>query len=142
LDAAEPSENGFLVAAKMPVNSRQATESQLETAPSKKRLQANTMVAELPQQRIDVFNHALLLEDEPAGNGAPATQDKPANTSQDMQQTLQDELFQSDNVLNEVELELVWLGEESMYCLSRSEFQGRKAETGCSHGRVAGHPTV
>jgi hypothetical protein len=34
-----------------------------------------------------------------------------------------DEVFQSDNVLNEVELELIWLGEESMHCLSCPEFQ-------------------
>ncbi len=40
-----------------------------------------------------------------------------------MQQTPTDEVFQSDNVLNEVELELDWLGEESMYCLSCSEFE-------------------
>jgi hypothetical protein len=35
----------------------------------------------------------------------------------------QEEVFQSDNVLNEIKLELNWLGEESVYCLSRSEFQ-------------------
>jgi hypothetical protein len=40
-----------------------------------------------------------------------------------MQQTPLDEFFQSDNVLNEVELEVSWLGEESMYCLSCPEFQ-------------------
>jgi hypothetical protein len=38
-----------------------------------------------------------------------------------MQQTPRDEVFQSDNVLDKVELELIWLGEES--CLSCSEFQ-------------------
>jgi hypothetical protein len=40
-----------------------------------------------------------------------------------MQQTLQDEVFQSDNVLNEVDMELIWLGEESVYCLVCPEFQ-------------------
>mgnify|MGYP002811062088 CR=1 FL=1 len=40
-----------------------------------------------------------------------------------MRQTPPDEIFRSDNVLNEVELELNWLGEESMYCLSCPEFQ-------------------
>jgi hypothetical protein len=39
------------------------------------------------------------------------------------EQTPPDEIFRSDNVLNEVELELNWLGEESMYCLSCPEFQ-------------------
>jgi hypothetical protein len=34
-----------------------------------------------------------------------------------------DEVFQSDNVLNEIELELIWLGEESMHCLACPEFQ-------------------
>jgi hypothetical protein len=36
-----------------------------------------------------------------------------------MHQMPQDEVFQSDNVLSEVELELIWAGEERMYCLSR-----------------------
>jgi hypothetical protein len=40
-----------------------------------------------------------------------------------MQQMPQDEVFQSDNLLNEVELELIWLGEESVHCLSCPEFQ-------------------
>jgi hypothetical protein len=75
------------------------------------------------QQRHNLFTHALLLGDGSTGNGVQATPDNPANAPQDMQQTPQDELFQSDNVLNEVELELVWLGEESMHCLSCSEFQ-------------------
>jgi hypothetical protein len=48
---------------------------------------------------------------------------KSANAPPDMQQTPQDKVFQSDNILNEVELELVWLGEESMYCLSCPAFQ-------------------
>ena len=33
-----------------------------------------------------------------------------------MQQAPQDEVFQSDNALNEVELEVIWLGEESVHC--------------------------
>jgi hypothetical protein len=45
------------------------------------------------------------------------------NNLQAMQQTLQDEVFQSDNVLNEVDMELIWLGEESVYCLVCPEFQ-------------------
>jgi hypothetical protein len=40
-----------------------------------------------------------------------------------MQQTPRDAFFQSNNVLNEVEMELIWLGEESMYCLVCPEFQ-------------------
>jgi hypothetical protein len=40
-----------------------------------------------------------------------------------MQHTPPDEDFQLHNVVNEVELELRWLGEESMYCLSCPEFQ-------------------
>jgi hypothetical protein len=40
-----------------------------------------------------------------------------------MEQTPENEVFLSDNVLNVVELELNWLGEESMYCLSCPEFQ-------------------
>jgi hypothetical protein len=120
---ASPPENGLLVAAKKPANSRQGTESQLETAPSNEMFRVNPVEAEPLQQKLNVFIHALLVEDEPAGNGAPATQDKPVYAPQDMQQTPPDEAFQSDNVLNKVELELVWLGEESMYCLSCPEFQ-------------------
>jgi hypothetical protein len=40
-----------------------------------------------------------------------------------MEQTPKDEDFKSDNVLNEIELELIWLREESMYCLSCPRFQ-------------------
>jgi hypothetical protein len=40
-----------------------------------------------------------------------------------MQQTHYDDVFQPDNKLNEVELELIWLGEESMYCLVCPDFQ-------------------
>jgi hypothetical protein len=39
------------------------------------------------------------------------------------EQTPPDEMVRSDNVLSEVELELNWLGEESMHCLSCPEFQ-------------------
>jgi hypothetical protein len=73
------------------------------------------VVAEPLQQGHNVFTHALLLGDGLTENGD--------NTLQDMQQTPPDEVSQSDNVLNEVELELNWLGEESMYCLSCPEFQ-------------------
>jgi hypothetical protein len=118
--AAGSPENDFLVAAKMPANSWQDTQSQLETEKCHEMLRANPVAAEPLQQRHNVFAHALLLGDGSTGNGAQATPDKPANAQQDMQQ---DKIFQSDNVLNEVELELNWLGEESMYCLSCPEFQ-------------------
>jgi hypothetical protein len=120
---ARPPENDFIVAAKKPANSRQGTESQLETAPSNKILRASPVVAEPLQQRHNIFTHALLLGDGSTGNGAQATPDKPANAQLGAQHTPPDEVFQSDNVLNGVELELVWLGEESMYCLSCPEFQ-------------------
>jgi hypothetical protein len=74
------------------------------------------VTAELLQQRH-------LLGDGSTGNGVQTTPTKVANAPPDTQQTPQDEVLQSDNVLNEVELELNWLGEESMYCLSRPEFQ-------------------
>jgi hypothetical protein len=124
LNAGSP-ENGVLVAAKMPVNSKQDTESQLETAPSKimSMLRSNPVAAEPQQRGHNPITHALLLAYEPIGNSVPATPDKLANAPSDMPQTPSDEFFQSDNVLNEVELELNWLGEESMYCLSRPEFQ-------------------
>jgi hypothetical protein len=112
--------------AKSPSSDKSASvgkESQLELAPSNEMLRTNPVLAEPLQQKLNVFNHALLLEGEPAGNGVQATPDKPANAPHDMQQTFQDEAFRSDNVLNEVELELVWLGEESMYCLSCPAFQ-------------------
>jgi hypothetical protein len=120
LNAGSP-ENGVLVAAKMPVNSKQDTESQLETAPSNEMLmlRSNPVAAEPQQRGQNSITHALLLAYEPTGNVVPATPDIPG----DMPQTPSDEFFQSDNVLNEVELELNWLGEESMYCLSRPEFQ-------------------
>jgi hypothetical protein len=118
--AAGSPENDFLVAAKMPANSRQDTQSQLETAPCHEMLRANPVAAEPLPQRHSLFAHDLLLGDGSTGNGAQAAPDKPVNAPQDMQQ---DEFFQSDNVLNEVELELNWLGEESMYCLSCPEFQ-------------------
>jgi hypothetical protein len=53
----------------------------------------------------------------------PGHSRQPANAPQDMQQTPQDEVFQSDYVLSEVDSELIWFGEESMYCLSCPEFQ-------------------
>jgi hypothetical protein len=37
--------------------------------------------------------------------------------------TPRDEVFQPDDILNEVEMELIWLGEASMYCLVCLEFQ-------------------
>jgi hypothetical protein len=105
---AGPSENSFLVAAKKPADSRQGANVQMETASSNEILLANAMTAE-PLQ--------------PAENSVQTTPDKPANAQLDIQQTPPDEVFQSDNVLNEVELELSWLGEESMYCLSCPTFQ-------------------
>jgi hypothetical protein len=57
------------------------------------------------------------------GTAVEATLDKLANARRDMQETPPDELFLSDNMLNEVESELVWLGEESMYCLPCPKFQ-------------------
>jgi hypothetical protein len=119
---AGPTESGFLVAAKKPANSREGAESQLETAPSNEMLRTNPVVAEPLQQKLNVFTHALLLGDEPTGNGVQPTPDESANTPQDMQQTPPpDEFFQSDNVLNEV---------------------GRQTETACTYGRVAGLPTL
>jgi hypothetical protein len=119
-----PTENEFLVATKKPANSRQRAEYQVETAPcNDESLGANPVAAEPPQRRHNLFTHALLLGHGSTGNGVQATPDKPANAPPDTQQTPPDEVFQSDNVLNEVELELIWLGEESMYCLSCPEFQ-------------------
>jgi hypothetical protein len=48
------------------------------------------------------------------GTFVQATPNKPANTPQEILLTPQDEVFQSDNVFNEVEWELIWLGEESV----------------------------
>jgi hypothetical protein len=56
-------------------------------------------------------------------NTVQATPGKLANASRDRQHTPPEEVLQSDNVLNEVELEVIWLGEESIYCLSCHEFQ-------------------
>jgi hypothetical protein len=98
-----------LVAAKEPANSTQLAEFLLKAEP--------------PRQRQNFFTHALLLGDGPAGNGVQTTPDEPANAPPDMQQTPRAEDFQSDNLLNEVEMELIWLGEESMYCLVCPEFQ-------------------
>jgi hypothetical protein len=113
----------FLVATKKPANSRQGAESQPETAPSNEILRVNPVAAEPSQQRHNVFTDALLLGDGSTGNGIQAISDKPANAPLDTQQTPPDEVFQSDNVLNEVEMELIWLGEESMYCSSCPDFQ-------------------
>jgi hypothetical protein len=118
LDAGSP-KNGFLEAAMKPANSRQGAESQLETAPSNGKPSGSRAAAVEAQ----CFTHALSLGDESTGNGVQATPDKSANAPRDTQQTPQDEIIQSDNVLNEVELELNWLGEDSMYCLSCPEFQ-------------------
>jgi hypothetical protein len=123
LDAGPP-KNDCLVAANKPANSRQGAESQLETAPSNEMLVREKPVAVEPlQQNHNVFTHALLLGHGSTGNGNQATPDESADAPQEMQQTPPDEIFQLDNVLNEVEMELVWLGEESMYCLSCPEFQ-------------------
>jgi hypothetical protein len=115
------SENGCLVAAKTSAKSWQGAESNLETAPSNEILTANTVAAEPLQQSLNVFTHALLIGDGSTGNGVQT--DKAGNAQPDVQQKPPDEVFQSDNVLNEVDLELNWLGEESMYCLSCPEFQ-------------------
>jgi hypothetical protein len=77
------------------------------------------VAAELLRQRQNV----LLLGDGSAGNVVQATPHKPANAPPNMQQTPRDEVFQSNNVLNKVEMELIWLGEEIMYCLVCPEFQ-------------------
>jgi hypothetical protein len=75
------------------------------------------------QRDGSVFTHALLLGDGSTGNVVQAAPDKPANPPPNMQQTPRDAFFQSNNVLNEVEMELIWLGEESMYRLVCPEFQ-------------------
>jgi hypothetical protein len=118
---ADPQEHDFIVAAHKPASWRQDAECQLETAPCNEILRANTATAE-PQKR-NLFTHALLLGDGSTGNLTQDTPDESANAPSDTPQTPPDEFFQSDNVLNEVELELNWLGEESMYCLSCPEFQ-------------------
>jgi hypothetical protein len=74
----------------------------------------------VPQRRHNLFTHAPLAWT--WINGVQATPDKPANAPPDIQQTPPDEVFQSDN-LNEVESELNWLGEESMFYLSYPELQ-------------------
>jgi hypothetical protein len=112
-----PSESSLLIAAKKPANLRTGEESQLETSRSNEMLWANPVVAEPMQQKHNLLTHALLLGEGSTGDEIPT------DAPEDMQQMPQDEVFQSDNVLNEVELELIWLGEESMYCLSSPEFQ-------------------
>jgi hypothetical protein len=104
-----------------PYNSRRKVET-----PKKRKLDddaANPVAAEPLRHRHTVFTHALLLGDGSTGNSTQATPEKTANAPQDRQHTPQDEVFHSDNILSEVELELIWLGEESMYCLSCPEFQ-------------------
>jgi hypothetical protein len=61
LDAGSP-ENGFLVAAKKPANSRQGAISQFETAPSNEILRANTVAAEPLQLRHNLFTSPSCLE--------------------------------------------------------------------------------
>jgi hypothetical protein len=101
---AGPPENDCLVAAKKPANSTQSAEKQ--------------------RQSHNVLTHAVLFGDGFAstGNGVQATADKPANAPPYMYQMPPDKVFLLDNVLNEVEMELIWLEEESMYCLVRTEF--------------------
>jgi hypothetical protein len=120
---AGPPEDSSLVAAKKPSNSIQGAESHLETAPSNELLRANPMAIEPLQQMRNMFTHAFLLGDGSTRYCVQPTRDKLANTPQVMEHTFHVEDFQSDNVLNEIELELIWLGEESMYCLSCPEFQ-------------------
>jgi hypothetical protein len=61
-------------------------------------LMVNTLTAEQLQQRHNLFTHALLLGDRSTENSVQATPGK-ASASQDMQQTPQDLVFQSDSVL-------------------------------------------
>jgi hypothetical protein len=120
---AAPQENDCLVAARKPANSRQAAEIQLETAHSNEMHRTDPSAAELLQLRHNVFTHALLLGDGSSGSVVQATPDKAVNAPPNMQHTPRDAFFQSDNVLNKLEMELIWLGEESMYCLVCPEFQ-------------------
>jgi uncharacterized protein YerC len=121
---AGPPENDCLVAANKPANSRQAG-SQLETAVSNENLRLNPVAAEPRQHRHNAFTHALLLGEGSTGNDVQAPPGKAASAPPGIQQTPtpQDEVFQSDDILNKVEMELIWLGEESMYCLVCPEFQ-------------------
>jgi hypothetical protein len=119
---AGPSENDFLSPAKKPANSRQGANAQLETAPSIEILRAKPVAVAPLQQKFHVST-TLFLRDSSTWNGVPATPTEPANAPADTQQTHQDGVFQSDTLLNAVEMELIWLGEESMYCLVCPEFQ-------------------
>jgi hypothetical protein len=121
LVAGSPEDN-FVVAAKKLANSRQGA-SQLERVPSNGIPRAKPVTIEPQQQRRNIFTHALLLGDGSTGNVVQATPDKLANAPTYMQQTPRDAFFQSDKVLNEIEMELIWLGEESMYCLVCPEFR-------------------
>jgi len=77
------------------------------------------------------FSHHLLLGGVPAEITSTDNElDTPVNAAADdndassqKRQMPQDALFQSDPILNPVELELLWLGEESMFCLSVTEYQ-------------------
>jgi hypothetical protein len=61
----------------------------------------------------------LVDEDAIANYWKLSTTEEEATQAPDIQQTF----FHTDNVLNAVEMELIWLGEESMYCLVCPEFQ-------------------
>jgi hypothetical protein len=50
-------------------------------------------------------------------NSVQATPDNPVNAPPDTQQTPRNKVFHPDSLLNEVVMELIWLGEESMYRL-------------------------
>jgi hypothetical protein len=118
-----PQDNDISVAAKKPAKLRQGAETQQKTATSNETLPTNPAATKPLQHKHNLFTHALLLGDGATGSSVQATPDEPANESEDEPQAPQDKVFQSDNVLNEVELELIWLGEESMYCLSCPDFQ-------------------
>jgi hypothetical protein len=107
---------------KKPANSRRCVESQLEKTPSIDMFRAKSVAAQPLQQKYHVST-ALLLGYGSTGNVVQATPTETANAPPDMQETHPDGVFQSDKLLNEIELEVIWLGEESMYCLVCSEFQ-------------------
>jgi hypothetical protein len=122
LFVAGPPENDFLGPAKKPAKSRRGAESQLEKAPSIEMFRAKPVAVEPLQQKYHVST-AFLLGDGSTWNGVQTTSTEPANAPPDTQQTPPVEVFQSDTLLNAVEMELIWLGEESMYCLVCPEFQ-------------------
>jgi hypothetical protein len=59
-----------------------------------------------------MYFHTILLGDGQTGNGVQATRNKSAKSQP------ADEDCQSNNVGNEIELELIWLG-KIMHCLRR-----------------------